>query len=278
MKKLIFSMMTAVTVCSLLTACDDDDDAGSTVYNADATVLTTSDGKKLLVTECDSYFYEYDDEGNMTAIGDYDVTTNPFTLVRKTSSSYDSLSVTTNSKGYVSKLYAYSDYYEITYDFSYDNSGHLTKIIESGYETDLTDEIYDSDYYSESYTITWNDDLLTKITLDFGDEEDYETITYNYDDDEYFNATKQYCPTLFSYGVTSSSGEPIEHIAMFAYIGLLGFGPDYLPTSWEDYNYDSGYIDEYNYNCSYSFNDNGTLNYWKYGSCKGYITYDDYPE
>ena len=114
MKKRILStlaILSMIFATNMLTACDDDDDdSGSSVYNAEATVLTTADGNKLLVTQCGSYSYEYDDEGNLNAIStddyDFEVSTNPFKLTDSDDYRTTTVTLTTNGNGYITKQYS----------------------------------------------------------------------------------------------------------------------------------------------------------------------------
>ena len=149
MKKRILStlaILSLIFATNLLIACDDDDDdGGSSVYNAEATVLTTADGDKLLVTNCGSYSYEYDDEGNLNAIStddyDFEVSTNPFKLTDSGEYQTTTVTITTNGDGYITKA-VFDENYENrsisitqeTINFSYNSSSHLTKITYSGTE------------------------------------------------------------------------------------------------------------------------------------------------
>ena len=282
------AILSLIFATNLLTACDDDDDdSGSSVYNAEATVLTTTDGDKLLVTKCGSYSYEYDDEGYLTYVSDsyygsFDVDWDPFTFEDNKST----VSFTTNSNGFVTKsVYSYSgsdESREETTTYSYDSSGHLTKLSFSGKWEEEDDDETISESESGTITLTWSSGNLTKMvwTESYTDEDgtEKETSTYNYNyDDAYENVTKQYVPTMIIYWGEEPSLGGIFDSAMLAYIGLLGVGPEELPVS-VSIEKDDGDTD---YECSYRLNSDGSVYYWKAtdgGDNSGYIYYDDYPE
>ena len=279
----IFSLIFAT---NLLTACDDDDDdSGSSVYNNEATVMTTADGDKLLVTYCDQFTYTYDDEGNLTCVsngfyGSLKVDSDPFTL----EGSLTSISLTVNGNGFITKCvfaYEYEDEEcDETSNFSYDGSGHLTKLSYSGTEY--------GDAISGNITLTWSNGKLTKMvqseTCKEEDGDSYkETATYTFSyDDEIENTTKQYVPTFFDYCGEEPLFGGIFNCSAFAYIGLLGVGSTYLPESvYIEFSDDAADEDDTEVDFTYSFNNNGSVSYWKstdYGRNSGYIYYDDYPE
>ena len=322
------AILSMIFATNLLTACDDDDDdGGSSVYNAEATVLTTADGDKLLVTQCGSYSYEYDDEGNLNAIStddyDFEVSTNPFKLTDSYDSRTTTITLTTNGNGYITKAVFYENcegksisITQETINFSYNSSSHLTKITYSG------TEYYDESYYGEgtgsstfsgTVTLTWSNDKIATISTsenEYDDDGDKYTreqtlsLSFAEDDDlDYENTTNQYVPTLFwkdnSYelqyikdGVEPYLGQRnCLDFSVFAYIGLLGVGPTYIPESadlsieYEEYDAEDDETETvsetFEFGFSYNFNDDGSVRYCKSSgsfSVSDYIYYDDYPE
>lgn len=287
----------------LLTSCGGDDDDSS--YNSGTTVLETLEGDQYLVTMCGDYEYEYDDDGNLESFYDgddwYDVTTSPFQLTVNDVDKYGqttetTITLSTNGSGYVTKLvneYNIISSYDRqsgkeTANLSYDGSGQLTKISSSGSETYIDD--YDSEEWSwsDTYSLTWNNNKITKIEYKStesyadGDWVDFGTCTFDYDNNYYENTTRQYSPNIFLYSLYGV-GEGL------AYIGLLGLGPKYLPVGmeyeWTEIDTEDGETDtdegEGEYYFTYKFNNDGTINYSAYSKngtkyFYDYYSYDEY--
>lgn len=268
--------------CAFLTACGDDDDGN---YEVSATIIETEDGDKLQVTRVGSVYYDYDDDGYLTYLKwdgtefeGSDNATKFYYYKEYTSTAYEeSMQLSYNGSGYISTMtYEGTDFYDDDeYDafeesgsFSYDGSGHLTKVSYSGKYTSFLDGEKDSESFSGSITLTWSDNLLTKYV--YTDKDEYETYietyVFDYNDEQYQNAYKQYTPSCI---------DEYFYFFAFAYAGLMGKGPDYLPRTVEyEYKYDDDDDDEFSPDGSttykYGFNSDGTIDYQCTSSGKSY--------
>lgn len=285
---LLKSMLTlcVIAVPAVFTSCGGDDDGGG--YGIDATIIETEDGDKLQVTRAGSTYYGYDDNGYIDYLKwegyEYDGSSNATKFYYSGSYGEESIQLSYNGSGYISKAtckissyYDDDDYYSDTQNasFSYDGSGHLTKISYSGSAVDMYDGEKDSYSFSGSITLTWSNGLLT--TYVHSDKEGgdtyIETYTFDYDDGKYANAYKQHAPSSIG------CGDDLLVFA-FAYAGLCGKGPNYLPTTVEYTDYESWDDEEYTYSGStsytYSLNSDGTIYYQRAGSKSyTYFEYDD---
>ena len=141
--------------------------------------------------------------------------------------------------------------------FSYDGDGHLTSISSSYY---IEIEIYGGEKEKESgtyrCTLTWKDGLLQGVSdsCEYEYNEDGKTRkststdTFKYDK-EYVNKYKQW---VEFYGID-------EGIFRFQLIGLLGVGPDKLPSSRSYTINDNGDNLSGTNTCSYEFNEDGSV-------------------
>ena len=286
---LLKSMLTlcVIAVPAVFTSCGGDDDGGG--YGIDATIIETEDGDKLQVTRVGSTYYGYDDNGYIDYLKwegcEYDGSSNATKFYYSDGDNEESVQLSYNGSGYISKATDKgTDYYngdeydswEESASFSYDGSGHLTKISYSGKGTEVYDGDKESYSFSGSITLTWSDGLLT--TYVHSGNEDGETYienyTFDYNDGQYANAYKQHTPSSIG------CGDDLLVFA-FAYAGLCGKGPNYLPRTVE-YNEYWAYDDEEDeYSGSttykYGFNSDGTVNYQCTSSGKSYkyFEYDD---
>ena len=261
-------------------ACSDDDDDG---YDMSATIIETEDGDKLQVTRAGSIYYGYDDDGYINYLdwyGDeYEGSDNATKFYYSDGDEEESVQLSYNGSGYISNVtdkgtYYYDDdeYYswEEIASYSYDSSGHLTKISYSGKETDVYDGDKESYSFSGTITLTWSDGLLTTYVHSdkYSDgETDIETYEFDYNDGQYANAYNQHTPS------SVGCGDDLLALA-FAFAGLCGKGPDYLPRT-VDYSEYWAYDDEvYEYSGSttykYGFNSDGTVDYECTSSGKSY--------
>lgn len=297
----------ALMLCGTLsmltfTACsDDDDDSGSAEDLVESSYIRGTDGEVYHLVGIGKsskpyyyYSYDYDDEGYLEGFSDnyewdfdFEVTSySPFAFSTGDSyeqSSFNSISI--NGSGYITKFTATyteedDDYEEkLTLSCSY-SGGHLTKISGSGKVA------YDGYSMSETMTVTlsWSGDYLTQYHYYAkGSGSGYtawidETVKYDYDEKEYYNAAMQYTPNIFE----STMLPEVAYIfpTPLMYIGYFGQGPAYLPEAYsyegeeyekeEDDEDDDEYSDEGSY--SYVFNSNGTVK-----SAGGYyFTYEEF--
>lgn len=303
----LFAMSTCVFV-----ACSDDDDdssSGSAYGSETAGQVTGTDGITYLVASADDVYFDYDSDGTLVGIDAaelsdlyFEVSYAPFTITGTYGYSDDeeelNLSQTwsdiaVNSNGYITSMKlteeeTYSDsYYDesgegsltLTFSFSYDSDGHLTRVSASGSSSGK--ETYEGETWSFSGTFsasgsyTWNDNLLTEVsyTETSKEQEGGETYTgteegtfaYDYTED-YPNATYQYTPSLLSCTVYIYDEEGV--LSGLHYLGYFGKGPVYHPTTYTENvvykDYYDGELDEEDdfdesLTMKYDLNANGTV-------------------
>lgn len=268
---------------SFINCSSDDDDEGSASSNAG--VIT---GKaNVRVTQVGTYRFYYDDKGRIDHILDgnyegYRFTYNPNKVIWYDVSSgkdEDEVSISYNSKGFVSKLDASTSGEDGTYawnttgsaSYSYDGQGHLVKITSSWKETGTEDGERYTEEGNGTTVFTWQNDLLVSVYQEETEKEDGEmetsksTITYTYATDnldDYLNEYFQYAPSISNRLEGMGDGELEEALA---YVGLMGKGPKYLPMSsqeeWEEYYDGRTRTGSPSYTYRYGFNNNGTLSY-----------------
>ena len=287
---LLKSMLTlcVIAVPAVFTSCGGDDDGGG--YGIDATVIETEDGDKLQVTRAGSTYYGYDDNGYIDYLkwdGDvFDGSDNATKFYYSGSYGEESIQLSYNGSGYISKATCKISYYydEDEYysdnesaSFSYDGSGHLTKISYSGSAVDVYEGEKDSYSFSGSITLTWSSGLLTTYVHSHKEDgyTEVETYTFDYNDGQYANAYQQHTPSSIG------CGDDLLVFA-FAYAGLCGKGPNYLPRTVEFsdfWSYDGEDEEEYSGSTTYKygFNSDGTVYYQCTSSGKSYkyFEYDD---
>ena len=268
----------------MLVSCGGDDNGS---YNVGSLLIETEDGDKLLVTSVGSLKYGYDDDGVLNYFydyDDYDVTDNGTTFSYTDSYGSETIKLTLNGSGYISKIveegtYEWRDESETwkeTCNLSYDGSGHLTKLSASYSETYIEDDEKETYSGSGSWTLTWSNGMLTKWVYYESDEEWEYTDTYEYDygSNTYANSYCQYAPAVWD--------ESDAILAELSYIGLLGVGPTYLPSTvdYTSVEEGDGDVDSYDGSSSYkfSFNSNGTISYQTNakGTGKKSFTYEEY--
>ena len=268
-------------------SCGDDDDSGS--YDVSTVVIETEDGDQLLVIGVGNLRYDYDSDGVLNYFYDgyeYDVTNNGTTFTH-TYDMFDgaaTIQLTLNGNGYITKSVMednvgdedFSETYKETCNMSYDGSGHLTKVSASYSYAYIDDEEKENYSGSGSWTLTWSDGLLTKFVISES-ESDYkctETYEYDYGNDTYPNTYCQYAPAVWC--------ESDAVLAELSYIGMIGVGPTYLPSTVEytETEEEDGdiYSDEGSNSYKFYFDSDGTIYYQTdaKGSSKYYFYYDDY--
>lgn len=251
----IAMMATAVATC--LTACDDDEEGGSG-SSLPSPTLTDSNGNRLQVKSIsgggDYYTFDYDDNGKLTSIGDYEFEGNSFKLT----SDHSSLTVTLNSSGLITKLVEKIDYtdkygsekHNMTMDLKYNGNKQLTGGTVSGsgsYTSSYNDE---SESWGGSGTasVSWDKGNISKVVVkskNSGTEngekysESYTgTYTFSYSNKE--NPFHQ-MPFYLAKDVLDIG----DYGGVFAVLGLIGVGPNKLPDGYvleeveEDYGEDT---------------------------------------
>lgn len=273
-------------------SCGGDDDEGASANGSDnAGIITTSDGEKKLLTAVGGTRFEYDENDKLTGISEqygneYEVSYNPFTITCNGTYSYDTQSITIsdisiNGKGYITSLKEVSLYQSddvkeeetTTLSLSYDGSGHITSISGNTVYKYSDSEETGTEKASGSYKFTWSSGKLVKIsgTSSESDGSKYKvTVDFEYGDNEYPNLSHQFTDSML--------GDALDDNGWLAYLGYIGIGGDYLPTSsyreWEDKYDDEEESGSNTYTYSYSFNSDGTISSesYKYNSSKSWIT------
>lgn len=278
---LVFGLM---AVCAItLSACgdDDDDDNGGGGSASSVDIPLVKEGGLLLTSiseqsgssnDMDTYYiyydaklrpykysYSYDSYSEDKLIIDYDK--NKMDMPDWSGAS--NLSLSFNSKGYITKVkgsWSYSDDGEnfsgsLEWSASYDKNGHLTEMTIN--EEEKSDEYYDKG--TSKMTLSWSDGNLVSYKSESKwfdedgklDESDSSTGTFTYGTQ--LNKYKQY-PAVISFD---------DEGGLFN-MGLFGLGPNMLPTSYKEV-----YVEEYNghnyeytliSNSTFTLNDNGSIN------------------
>ena len=294
---LMFGLM---AVCAMtLSACGDDDDdngGGSSTSSVDNPLV--NDGGLLLTSisyqsgssnDMETYYiyydaklrpykytyyyddYEYDDYAYDVLIIDYD---NGKMDIPDWDG--DNLSLSFNSKGYITKVkgsWSYSedgDNYSgsLEWNASYDKDGHLTVM--------TTNEEEKRDEYNEKGT--------SKTTLSWtgGNLVSYNSDTKWYDEDGQVDGSDSFTG-IFTYGTQQNKYNQypaildVHDIGGLFNMGLFGLGPNILPTSYSEFD-DEEYEgnkseDREIYTSTITLNDNGSIDTEIWTS-----NHDNYPE
>lgn len=262
--------MLAFTSCS-----DDDDDNGGTPSDNGSALVTEANVlldyisyKEYNYNEDIRFKYKYDEQLRphlCTELDEYDETFYIDYKARKIDmwDELEGLSISFNSKGYITKISGswnykddeedYSSKGSLTYAFNYDASGQLVgvEMSENGTEVDGS-HVY-NDKSTTKGTFTWKDGNLMKYES---------TTTFSGD----YNGTDKGVLS-FTYG-----NQPNKYRQYPGYLcgdddmgfigaGLLGVGPKMLPKTITNYiSEDDEYEDEYGYTATYTLNEDGTIN------------------
>ena len=276
-------MFGLMAVCAMtLSACGDDDDdngGGSSTSSVDNPLV--NDGGLLLTSisyqsgssnDMDTYYiyydaklrpykytYEYDDYAEDVLIIDYDNSK----MDMPDWDGASNLSLSFNSKGYITKVKGSWSYSEdgdnfsgfLEWNASYDKDGHLTGITMN--EEEKSDE--------------YNDKGTSKTTLSWtgGNLVSYNSESKWYDEDGKVFDESESSTGIFTYGTQQNKYKQYPAIitanddyGLFN-MGLFGLGPNNLPTS-----YNEVYVEEYegkkkeykeNYTSTFTLNDNGSI-------------------
>ena len=282
---LMFGLM---AVCAMaLSACSDDDDdngGGSSTSSVDNPLV--SDGGLLLTSiscqrgssnDIDTYYIYYDAKlrpykytADYTNYA-YDVLIIDYDNGKMDMPDWDgasNLSLSFNSKGYITKVKGSWSYSEdgdnfsgsLEWNVSYDKDGHLTGMTMN--EEDKSDE--------------YNDKGISKMTLSWtgGNLVSHNGDTKWYDEDGQVIESAS-STGIFTYGTQQNKYKQypailaVDDIGGLFNMGLFGLGPNNLPTSYnevsvEEYVGPEGYVDykeEYkdNYTSTITINDNGSI-------------------
>lgn len=259
-------------------ACSSDDEPGNGKALTTAGVLDKESGLRL--KKAGDYTIYYDEKGRVERVVDryndyflFEYNPNTFSHVDSWGETRkdDAYKVGYNGSGYVSSMsYSYNGVDEDGYkesesadlSLSY-SSDHISKISVSAKESFYEDGYHYAWTATHTITFTWSKNRLVKMTWKTTEKEAGKTWNYTeewvYDyEDVYENLYQQYAPSL-TYAMDND-------MDIFAYVGLLGKGPDILPSSATYYEEETSsdgenYKDERKYNFRYGFNNNGSISY-----------------
>ena len=284
----LMAVMIAMTISVSFVSCDNDDDNGSSgVNNVSALTGIIDKESGLRLKSLGDYTVYYNSEGLFDSIAhtddyldDYAFRYGPDKITYTHGYFFDfsrELSVKYNKSGWMSsyesketgdwspsKVEAYWNGTG-TATFTYDDEGHLTSITRSGAETGLELKGPYTSSWLEEITLTWENGLLKEMKYNETGFENARTwsgvYTFSYDT-EYMNKYKQWV-YIYIFGQYNDIFLP--------YLGLLGVGPDKLPSTviftFTDKYGKVGDSGTETYPCSYEFNADGSVakaNGWEY--------------
>ena len=287
---LVTFAVAAVLTCGVTSCGDDDDDNGNPFGSSSSStststsgvsyipspVITDINGNMLRVMSAGSLRFTYSESGKLASISfghhTYALQGDKFSLGYN-DQHWD---IYLNSEGLIATIH-YTDgsdpsgktdeYEEKTTNYSYSN--HRLKSCSFSCETQ---EGRSSESYTDNGKIsyTWKDGNLIgakyeRKTIGKDEEgsfmESYTyTTTFTYGTQS--NPCKQFPLGMGGYNYDITGGDKIEDV--FCVLGLLGYGPSYLPTGYTQTIVESvdGEVDKnrtYNYRLSFTLNDNGTF-------------------
>lgn len=277
-----------------LTSCSDDDD-NSKAPSVNSNPLVT-EAKVLLEGVKDVgngdwvYKFYYDDQLRPYRSDEADGFDELFYIDYKAGKinlwgEVEGLSVSFNSKGYITKISGSVSYKDdedgyvssysgsMSYVYSYDANGQLTSIDGSENGKSVKDGEVENYKYVSKCKLTWKDGNLVKYEAN-GTEEyiggdndgkwtysDIAEITYGNQPNKYRQYPKMFCDDDFSYMA----------------VGMLGVGPKDLPQTWAETYHENGedgdkYESTYTERCSFTLNDDGTIDTEGYvDDARGYV-------
>lgn len=178
---------------------------------------------------------------------------------------------------FVISYYCYDDSYQL-YDFKFNKDGYITSVADSragrtatftynsdGHLTKAMLEYKSNALFEDEFT--WDGDLLTQYSSSIsgsGEDDGQQVATFEYTT-AYPNTTWQWTPIMLPSGwYDQAIWESLY------YLGYLGKGPSYHPTTVTEDTYSSSYV--------YSPNSNGAIYRYKSTGAKKYtyFTYADY--
>lgn len=284
MKKIRFMafMLMGAAICMPLTSCgDDDDEPGNGGSNNNPvsttgahTVYTTLDGKKVTVSKIGGTEFRYNSDNYATKIGDASINYESGKIVYG-SNSNATADFKLNGSGYIESLtYKYSvdnDYNKtdnnVTYTFSYDGNGNLTKINKKGKNIYINKSSGSSSTseWTDILTLQWREGYVINAESDYEESNSSETgqkttsnrhTNYAVNYDGKANEIGQY---TMSYATWFDST-----IAELSLVGLAGKAYTQLPmqliATYTGYNAD-GTADEggFTYDITYTIDASGKI-------------------
>ena len=281
-KELLWSLvamaMTSAMSVSFVSCDDDDDDNGSSgVGNVSALTGIIDPESGLRLKSFGEYTVYYNNEGLYDSIAhkedyldDYAFQYGPDKIRRTNNAFYNYVTEFDVNYDKMGRMTSYESqetgecvYFKSNWtgtgsaSYTYDKEGHLTSMIQSGGETGIEKgEPYTASWI-EKVTLTWENGFLKEIAYEDIGLENARTwsavYTFGYDT-EYVNKYKQWV-YFYVFGQNNS--------IFYPYLGLMGKGPDKLPSSviftYKDKLGTVGNDGTETYTCSYEFNADGSV-------------------
>ena len=271
----LMAVMIAMTMSVGLVSCDNDDDNGiSGVNNVSALTGIIDKESGLRLKSFGNRVLHYSDDGVLESITysdddmeeqyTFDYPANKIIETWKYTNGETGTqiySVKYNNQGFITLLD--TEYEEDNYaiseknSFNYDSEGHLSSYSTSG----VIDKTSDGErlYMTWNYKVTfdWKDGLLQYLTYD-GEGTENETkhsVFYKYKyyyDADYHNKYKQW-------GIYHGFPTVGDSYFLLPFIGLMGIGPDRLPSRMTYIGNDNQEDPDHKWNFSFTFNEDGSL-------------------
>lgn len=288
MMKKYFALMALAVIGWCVTSCGGDDGndggGGGGGNPTQAGVLDHETG--LRITKAGDYQYNYDSEGRLSSVtksyashSDYEFTYNPNRVVFEGGDYQGSVGYT--GLGYISQIDATYSFvegkgqsYEATYSgdlnikYNYDNVGHVVSMTANNNEKKEAAKGNKTRQITTTINLTWQNNRLTQAVV-VEKENDSEDGVETYTQTWKFNYTQEDLTQNYNkhHQWVHSVASVFEDDKALAYVGLLGRGPLYLPSSAvretiEEYE-GKREVETDNYTFGYTFNTNGSVN-----SCK----------
>ena len=278
MKRLFLNLVTIMMATAMsvsFVSCDDDDDNASRgVDNGSALTGIIDPESGLRLKSFSKQVLHYSDDGILESVtGSYDNMEDQYTFDYPANQIIETwrysegetgtqiYSVKYNRQGFITVFD--TDYEEEGYatseknSFNYDSEGHMSSCSLYG----VIDRIKDGErlYLEWNYKVTfdWKDGLLLYLAFD-GEDTENETkssssykLKYYYDAD-YPNKYKQW-------GIYHGFPTVGDTYFFLPFIGLMGIGPDMLPSRMTYIGDDNQEDPDHKWNFSFTFNEDGSL-------------------
>lgn len=271
---LVTIMMATAMSVSFVSCDDDDDNASRGVDNGSALTGIIDPESGLRLKSFSKQVLHYSDDGILESVtGSYDNMEDQYTFDYPANQIIETwrysegetgtqiYSVKYNRQGFISVFD--TDYEEEGYatseknSFNYDSEGHMSSCSLYG----VIDRIKDGErlYLEWNYKVTfdWKDGLLLYLAFD-GEDTENETkssssykLKYYYDAD-YPNKYKQW-------GIYHGFPTVGDTYFFLPFIGLMGIGPDMLPSRMTYIGDDNQEDPDHKWNFSFTFNEDGSL-------------------
>ena len=271
----LMAVMIAMTISVGFVSCNDDDDNGSNgVGNVSALTGILDQESGLRLKSFSSRELHYSNNGVLESVtASYDNMEDQFTFDYPANKIIETwkysdgktgsqiYSVKYNNQGYITVFD--TDYEEEGYasteknSFNYDSEGHMSSCSLYG----VIDRIKDGERlyldWNLKVTFDWKDGLLQYLTFD-GEETENETKSsvfykykYSYEAD-FPNKYKQW-------GIYQGFPTVGDSYFFLPFIGLMGIGPDRLPSSMTYIDKDNQEDPDHKWNFRFTFNEDGSL-------------------